>query len=186
MGVEEGYYDELEAEVERLRVLVGDENQPGWDQCSRGEAIRQATALHVSTLEWIDRFEALKAEHERTNGVGAPIVGYCPMGCGQSLVREATGMIRCTNENCPKPAAAHRILGDEETEHVMEFTETGFTVRHPLRERLDGDLFLCPVHAMHAEMPKPEQIVEDGQYRVTERKGSHWAPGVSPYVYEQL
>jgi hypothetical protein len=53
------------AEVERLRTLVGDEDQPGWVSCSRAEAIRQANEFHAGLLNWMGLFEQVKAEREK-------------------------------------------------------------------------------------------------------------------------
>lgn len=92
-----------------------------------------------------------------------PIEGYCPMGCGQTLVIH-DGCVTCQSPECPRPSAVAEILADSETNHVAEITEDSFTLGHPLRERLDGDLFGCPVwKALHAlsEPPWPP-----GRYRV--------------------
>lgn len=47
-------------EIERLRALVGDEGQPGWEGCSRAEAIRQANECHADRLKWIEDFDKLR------------------------------------------------------------------------------------------------------------------------------
>jgi uncharacterized coiled-coil DUF342 family protein len=56
--------DEARDEVVRLKDLVGDEDQPNWDGCSRAEAIRQANANHVDLLKWIDAHDARRAERD--------------------------------------------------------------------------------------------------------------------------
>ncbi|WP_175272188.1 DUF6085 family protein [Prescottella equi] len=40
--------------------------------------------------------------------------GYCPMGCGQTLIAFAHegGRIECSNVDCPSPHAVDRILDD--------------------------------------------------------------------------
>lgn len=57
------------------------------------------------------------------------------------------------------------ILADEETEHVVIFRAEDFTVRHPLRERLDDALMQCRIHAAIAELDGPPDDVL-GRYRV--------------------
>lgn len=72
------------------------------------------------------------------------ITGYCPMGCGDTLGVDRAGRVGCYAEGCPRPDAAHRLLTDAETEHLVYVTEDGWTVKHPLRERLrGGGLFAC-------------------------------------------
>lgn len=95
------------------------------------------------------------------------VPGYCPMGCGQTLIAAADGYITCTHLQCPCPEAVSTLLEDSETEHVVEFKAAEFTVRHPLRERLDDDLFDCDLHAHIAALPGPP--VQPGRYRATPR-----------------
>lgn len=93
--------------------------------------------------------------------------GYCPMGCGTTLYLADAGHIVCTSGRCPRPTAADELLSDPETGHIVEFTDDSFTLRHPLRERLDNALFNC---AMHAELGKLDgPPVQSGRYRVRQR-----------------
>jgi hypothetical protein len=80
------------------------------------------------------------------------ITGYCPMGCGETLIRDRLlnvvpgapiGAIRCNAPDCPRPTAVAEILADPETEHVVVLDHGGFSVKHPLRERLDDELLGC-------------------------------------------
>ena len=92
------------------------------------------------------------------------VSGYCPMGCGQTL-EVWYGHIACSWQGCPRPDAVSTLLKDRETEHIAEFDGKGFSLQHPLRERLGGDLFGCDMHArLRAldEMP----VEEPGVYRV--------------------
>jgi Family of unknown function (DUF6085) len=89
---------------------------------------------------------------------------YCPMGCGETLHLMSGGLIQCLARNCPDQGAAQKILSDRETDHVVLFEEDLFTVRHPLRERLDGDLFSCEVHGMCWRMDGPPGGIA-GRYR---------------------
>lgn len=91
------------------------------------------------------------------------VKGYCPMGCGPSLFRAPSGHITCSYVECPNPSAASDVLADPEVEHVVEFKEDAFYVLHPLRERLEGWLFDCPVHRQISDLSGPP--VEPGRYR---------------------
>lgn len=100
------------------------------------------------------------------------ISGYCPMGCGRTLFVGQGGYITCAFVTCPRPDAVADLLADWETEHVVEFGDTGFTVRHPLRERLDDELMRCPLHEHIARLDGPP--VRPGRYRARGHK-SQWA-----------
>ena len=98
------------------------------------------------------------------------IIGFCPMGCGATLVPvaedcQADAAVKpvCLHEGCPRPTAAAEILADSETEHLVERKERDYTVRHPLRERLDNQLLGCDLHANIHGMSAPPP---PGRYRV--------------------
>lgn len=82
------------------------------------------------------------------------IRGYCPMGCGETLAvrliyvaaideKLAPAFIYCTNPLCPKLEAVQEILDDPETEHVVTFNTFMYSMKHPLRERINGELLSC-------------------------------------------
>ena len=77
-------------------------------------------------------------------------------------------MIVCRREGCPRPGAVSEIIADPEFEHVVTFEDTGFTVRHPLRERLDDEMFRCTVHGYLAQLTAPP--VPNGRYRMALNK----------------
>lgn len=92
--------------------------------------------------------------------------GFCPMGCGQTLAfREEDGAINCAAQGCPEPEAVGKILGDEETEHVVTFDVQGFSIQHPLRERIGGALHECALHRVLADHSGPPY--KPGRYRAT-------------------
>lgn len=93
------------------------------------------------------------------------ITGYCPMGCGQTLFIGASGHPTCSLIGCPRPTAAGELLADRETDHVVVFDATTFTVRHPLRERLDDALLTCDLHTYIAGLDGPP--VHPGRYRAS-------------------
>lgn len=101
------------------------------------------------------------------------VSGFCPMGCGATLRRrDSDAAIVCTGNACPRPEAVHELLQVQETEHVVQFGEGGFTVLHPLRERLDDSLMICDLHLHCARMPGPPEA-GTGRYRATDF-GSDW------------
>jgi hypothetical protein len=88
------------------------------------------------------------------------------MGCGEFLELQLDGSVACVGAKCPRPSAAQEILAGGETEHIVTFDEFGFTIRHPLQERLDDALMGCGLHrrlASSIEDP-PEPL---GLYRIT-------------------
>lgn len=101
--------------------------------------------------------------------MGASVQGYCP-ACGSgSLFLGTRGYVTCSVNDCPRPTAVSDLLDDRETEHVVNIGETGFTVRHPLLERLDDALLTCTVHERLSRYDGPP--VEPGRYRVGEVEG---------------
>lgn len=92
------------------------------------------------------------------------VVGHCPVGCGQTLALVSNEVV-CSEPDCPRPRASTEILLDSETEHVVQLERTEFTVRHPLRERLDDALLVCDLHHSIAAMNGPP--AEPGLYRVS-------------------
>jgi hypothetical protein len=91
------------------------------------------------------------------------VQGNCPMGCGERLFLGDGGHVTCSGLECPNPVAVDQVLAEAETEHIVEFTEVGFSVQHPLRERLDGDLFHCPLHSYIKALSGPP--ARPGRYR---------------------
>jgi hypothetical protein len=72
---------------------------------------------------------------------------YCPMGCGNTLHVMASGGIQCLLKGCPDPHSVQKILGQPESHlDVVQIDEDGFSILHPLRERIEGNLFDCPVN----------------------------------------
>ena len=92
------------------------------------------------------------------------ITGNCPMGCGEGLILGEGGVLWCADLLCPRPTAAAEILADPEAGHLIDITLDGqFTIRHPLRERLDDALMRCGLHVLLAADDAP--WLEPGRYR---------------------
>lgn len=96
--------------------------------------------------------------------MSAKVAGECPMGCGPTLFLGSGGYVTCSLDICPRPDAAVDILADGDPHHVVVLGEAGFTVRHPLRERLDDALLTCSLHEWLVALPGPPR--QRGRYRV--------------------
>lgn len=93
------------------------------------------------------------------------------MGCGETLHLGEGGFVTCMKLECPTPDAASSILEDRETEHVVVFTLTGFTIRHPLKERLGDALLTCDLQELLSAQGPPQV---HGRYRSIRPEGGTW------------
>lgn len=100
------------------------------------------------------------------------IRGQCPMGCGETLFIGSGGYITCSYLECPNASAVSFILDERETEHIVVLGDETFTVRHPLRERIDGQLERCQLHTYLHSLDGPPR--KPGTYRATEGVGGEW------------
>lgn len=98
------------------------------------------------------------------------VAGYCPMGCGQTLLVDKS-QIRCQGPKCKRPDAISVLISEPESEHVITFTEDNFTILHPLRERLERQLEDCPLHKHLRVQQGPP--VRPGRYRAHSWQGRH-------------
>lgn len=92
------------------------------------------------------------------------VQGYCPMGCGTTLFLGSGGYVTCSLDKCPNPSAASDILDTREHEHIVVLEEDTFSMQHPLRERLNGELFDCGLHQYLNTLGGPPRM--PGRYRV--------------------
>jgi hypothetical protein len=95
--------------------------------------------------------------------VAVDVAGFCPMGCGRTLFLGEGGHVTCSVIECPNPTAVTDLLHDAETEHVVVFHDVGWSITHPLRERLDGDLSGCALHQFLEGLYGPPIL--PGRYR---------------------
>ncbi|HEY9472294.1 MAG TPA: DUF6085 family protein [Mycobacteriales bacterium] len=108
------------------------------------------------------------------------IDGWCPMGCGQTLVLGAACLITCSNQQCENPTAASDLLADDETGHLVTFGGDGqHAIRHPLAERLGNADLTCDLAAYIGRMPAA--VLRPGRYRVR-----RMAPGMSSWGWERM
>lgn len=97
----------------------------------------------------------------------ASVNGFCPMGCGPTLVLSGGGEVVCSMAGCPNPGAVGELLADTESEHLVTFTPDGwFTVRHPLHERPDDQLEECEVQQRLDGYDRDLPVHHPGRYRV--------------------
>lgn len=95
------------------------------------------------------------------------VLGYCPMGCGKTLhLNPDSGMIACLNKSCPSPLAVTKLIGADSTSHLVKIERTGWTLEHPLKERVTGSLFDCSLADWLEHLDRAP--VSSGLYRVTE------------------
>lgn len=105
-----------------------------------------------------------------------PLVrGTCP-SCGATsgaLFVDDEENIICSSVGCPNPMAVTELLEDREIEHVVLVSAGGWTIRHPLRERIGDELLRCDLgswlHEHHTRRNGPP--VRPGRYRVTPLTG---------------
>lgn len=112
------------------------------------------------------------------------------MGCGETLAyvprSEGPGYVTCVAPSCPNHHAAHKILADSETEHIVQLDDDGVSVQHPLRERLDGDLFVCGLFTWLGRQPVAPYPL--GRYRVRSAAVDAYSQsaGASPWEFERI
>lgn len=100
------------------------------------------------------------------------IDGFCPM-CGKrslavevSLVRGPTARVRCYHPDCPDPEGIDKLMQDSEVHHILDVNEwQTWTLKHPLRERINGNLFECPLHGFLRQEFAFRYPPEQGRYR---------------------
>ncbi|AER25763.1 hypothetical protein MOMOMIXON_199 [Mycobacterium phage MoMoMixon] len=119
-----------------------------------------------------------------------PVDGHCPacgrksLGVRTSAIREDSEL-RCFYPDCPDPEAVAKLLSDPEIHHVLEVKEGGiWTLQHPLRERIDGGLFDCPLAAVLAQKFAFNSPPEPGRYRMKSQNTDNYRLG--PWESEKL
>jgi hypothetical protein len=107
-------------------------------------------------------------------GAYPEIKGYCPMGCGSTLFLGEGGFVTCSWINCPDPEAVTKILeGAAERDHTVLITETMWTMQHPLRERVENDLFQCEMGKRITNYTA-KVLLEPGLYRISSSPPWDW------------
>ena len=93
------------------------------------------------------------------------VEGYCPM-CGRAALIKMGSRLMCTDDRCPNPLGLHILLQNRMiSDHLVRVGEDGFSVQHPMRERLNGELFVCGLHVGLSQAE--EAPVEPGLYVAT-------------------
>jgi hypothetical protein len=97
--------------------------------------------------------------------VDVKVAGFCPYGCGDTLFLGDGGHVTCSLLGCPNPTGVDELLHLDH-EHYVTFDEDGFTVEHPLRERINGTMHGCPLHSYLQTLDGAP--MKPGRYRVVE------------------
>lgn len=116
-------------------------------------------ALYEFTNEVARDYRDHVEEHGRRR-----VLGYCPMGCGETLFLAAQGIVQCVHPDCPDLDAVTRVIFEPEIQHVVTLQEDGWQAKHPLRERIGDELLTCEIG--NAVLIMCGQRVEPGKYRV--------------------
>lgn len=106
--------------------------------------------------------------------LGDAVQGRCPWCGAGSLFLGSGGFITCSLIGCPNPTGITDLL-DGERDHIVRLEHDTFSIQHPLRERLEGELFDCGLHAYIAGLDGPPRQL--GRYRVmqvTDSGPSSW------------
>jgi hypothetical protein len=90
------------------------------------------------------------------------IAGQCPMGCGETLHVGDGGHIICNGQDCPHPTSVDVLL-HQSLEHVVEFSDEGFVIEHPLSERINHTMASCQLMLDLAALPAMP-VSEPGRY----------------------
>jgi hypothetical protein len=94
----------------------------------------------------------------------------CP-ACGRKdLYLTGRGVIECIYGGCPQPSAARDLLANPQIDHIVEFTADGWTLKHPLLERADDDLFRCEAGRHLTAQLSPE--MPPGRYTMAPEDGN--------------
>ncbi|QDH91786.1 hypothetical protein SEA_PHRAPPUCCINO_111 [Mycobacterium phage Phrappuccino] len=122
-----------------------------------------------------------------------PVDGYCP-ACGANALYLSMGIPTCMAKGCPASTIIGDILSDPEIHHILEVlpdaeTEQSgrWTLQHPLRERVDGALFSCPLHRILQQQFAFHYPPAPGRYRIRHRdevegeESNEW-----PWLMEKL
>lgn len=97
--------------------------------------------------------------------------GFCPRGCGETLYLHQ-GNVCCSDFHCPEEGAVTKILSDAEVEHIVGFGTSGFTIRHPLRERVNDEILECELgEYLSTFSSSPREL---GAYRARPWGDKHW------------
>jgi hypothetical protein len=100
--------------------------------------------------------------------------GHCPMGCGETLFLALAGYVICSCTTCHNPSAVSLILHESEIFHIVKIEESGFSIKHPIRERIGEDLFKCQLHEYLSGLD--ELPVVPGRYQVHGSGWEKWTP----------
>mgnify|MGYP000885609917 FL=1 len=94
------------------------------------------------------------------------VAGSCPVCGSRSLFIASGDYVTCGYLQCPDPTFVADLLVDHcrVRDHIVNLGDTSFSIQHPVRERRDGELFDCGLHAWLNRLTGPPRV--GGRYRV--------------------
>lgn len=106
--------------------------------------------------------------------------GFCPICAYPDPIVSEEGFLVCASGRCPKPEVVGKVLLDEEIchrvlildEQARDGDDYRWVVKHPLRERVEDELFRCEISGVPiwdiVENRMASLPLEPGEYRITE------------------
>jgi hypothetical protein len=94
------------------------------------------------------------------------------MGCGDALALGSDGHVLCTFATCPNPGAADHLL-HLPYGHTVVFGRLGWTIEHPLQERLDGSLVDCSANVFVRGVVSRGPLAH-GRYALHHARNAEW------------
>ncbi len=111
------------------------------------------------------------------------VKGCCPScGCRNLALYTDVNEIVCKSKYCDDPYALHKIIQDDEIEHVVFIGAKDFSMQHPLKERVNRELLHCEQGEWLFSQSGPP--VEPGKYRMRRTLDDDEETG--PYVFKRI
>lgn len=115
--------------------------------------------------------------HKDDEATYRPVAGFCP-ACGSASLGirvwpkdSDPSRVYCMSPQCPQPDAVKDLLSVARTEHTVQLTADGYTIKHPTLERIGDALFACSATAWMSQLIR-ETEPEPGWYRMDYEAGA--------------
>jgi uncharacterized protein DUF6085 len=132
-----------------------------------------ASFIHGTLSDFLNRRDVSTRLADDEHASYSVVEGHCP-ACGMTSLglTRRTSQVMCFDLRCPNPDAAHQLLAQNRTEHLVEITADGYTIKHPTLERIADALFDCPANAWMSQLIRNTEPTP-GLYRMT-GGGADW------------